>query len=518
MHKSQFLAKLNKVDYNNTLEEVLENKSFTADTKNILLSMLYKIEISYNDYAKVKRNVMSKNKFIEEIIIAIRDYCKTIKLVEPNSETGKQLAETGKIADTNTEEIISLPTEYALLTVITEKMDLHFNSNNILEKEIQKILRSGYMYNAKEVIYNFDGWTWNTGNMQDNDLIYSLLYQNILTILGYEFIENWRKDLGEKDYIKLAKEKIFNIYNGENQILIVRELTKVIAKGFIENFPEETNKYIEELKELKYRFKEFDDTNKYLSQISKQKKELNSKIKSVDKILLDKDLLKKEYEKENESRPLEKKIFSIRHYGELLKKEKQELLNKINEWNNMIQPSVYLEKKEELRTKIEKFEIIENATLEKKTFNQLVLDFQDVFLKLLTTKVEKANTKKELIDLIYILRYYKNIKVEKKQYIKDIPSIKRSIDIFERTLLLKAYNSEVFNKLTENPLYNVDILSNILSTQIIDLEKINVMPKIEENIIILDIFDGEILDTSVKLNSEIKVVQLKPNKKNRLFN
>ena len=46
MEKNKILAKLNlkMKDYNNELEKILENKFFSYDVKNLLLSMLYKIE------------------------------------------------------------------------------------------------------------------------------------------------------------------------------------------------------------------------------------------------------------------------------------------------------------------------------------------------------------------------------------------------------------------------------------------------------------------------------------------
>ena len=46
MEKRKILSKLNIdiKDYNNELEKILENKLFSYDVKNLLLSMLYKIE------------------------------------------------------------------------------------------------------------------------------------------------------------------------------------------------------------------------------------------------------------------------------------------------------------------------------------------------------------------------------------------------------------------------------------------------------------------------------------------
>ena len=45
-------------DYNNELEKILENKDFSKDSKNLLLSMFYKLETSYSDYEIAKRKVI----------------------------------------------------------------------------------------------------------------------------------------------------------------------------------------------------------------------------------------------------------------------------------------------------------------------------------------------------------------------------------------------------------------------------------------------------------------------------
>ena len=60
-------------DYNKELEKILEKKDFSKDTKNLLLSMFYKLDISYNDYSTVKRKSKSKQEFLENILENIRN-------------------------------------------------------------------------------------------------------------------------------------------------------------------------------------------------------------------------------------------------------------------------------------------------------------------------------------------------------------------------------------------------------------------------------------------------------------
>ena len=47
MEKENIFSRLNSKDYNNQLEIILEDKKFSENIKNLLLSMLYKIEAGY---------------------------------------------------------------------------------------------------------------------------------------------------------------------------------------------------------------------------------------------------------------------------------------------------------------------------------------------------------------------------------------------------------------------------------------------------------------------------------------
>ena len=72
-----------KNNYDMQLEEVLDNKEFNDEAKSLILSVLYKIEESYKDYAKVKLNVKLKNEIIEEIINILKYKCDKILILNP---------------------------------------------------------------------------------------------------------------------------------------------------------------------------------------------------------------------------------------------------------------------------------------------------------------------------------------------------------------------------------------------------------------------------------------------------
>ena len=81
MKKNKIFSKFNLKNYNDELEEILETKVFSFDVKNLLLSMLYKIENAYKDYKSVKYEVLSINDIIEYIIKTISDKCFDIEFI-----------------------------------------------------------------------------------------------------------------------------------------------------------------------------------------------------------------------------------------------------------------------------------------------------------------------------------------------------------------------------------------------------------------------------------------------------
>ena len=93
----KIFSKMTSNEYNNRLEKILDNKNYDEDVKNLLLSMLYKIENGYNDYTKVKVKAIPKENFMEKILKIIEEQCFDIKIVTPKTELSKPLEQENKI-------------------------------------------------------------------------------------------------------------------------------------------------------------------------------------------------------------------------------------------------------------------------------------------------------------------------------------------------------------------------------------------------------------------------------------
>ena len=210
----RFFSKLK--NYNKLLEEVLEKKYFSGNAKNILLSMAYKIENSYDDYKTVKRNVKTKDEFLVETIYNVQNYCEHIKLVEPNSEKAELLKKYNVLALTNEKEksILSFPTEMALLYAISDISPKYFyiDEDYTLRKQFQYMLVDGYNQNNIEILKNFNGWSWFNEYDETLNFVNNLIYQNLLMLLGEKFLNNWKEDY---------TQNIDNIYELKNKLSIL---------------------------------------------------------------------------------------------------------------------------------------------------------------------------------------------------------------------------------------------------------------------------------------------------------
>ena len=152
------------VDYNLILEKVLDSKRFSSNVKSLLLSMIYKVEISYSDYAKVKNLSKTKDEFIMYLIRNIDEYFERVKTVEPDSENANILKRNKVSAITNELEksVLSYPTESALLYAISDIESKYFYIENyIFKKELQQLLVEGSNLDVLEVLEDFTGWSWN---------------------------------------------------------------------------------------------------------------------------------------------------------------------------------------------------------------------------------------------------------------------------------------------------------------------------------------------------------------------
>ena len=203
------------------------------------------------------------------------------------------------------------------------------------------------------------------------------------------------------------------------------------------------------------------------------KKQINKQVKQIEEILGSKDLLLEEYTRRNEELPLDKKIFSIKILENQMKKEKEELLQEFEKKNELLNPKKFVEEKSKIEYK-QKLLDITTIKDKRKEKNKILEELQKLFLQCFLVFINSAETKEQIIDLIYIFRYYNLLPFNEKIDICENKSLKKDLQIVKESLLKKAIDYKITIAISQDNEENVNLLQHIFNTQIISLEDIHV--------------------------------------------
>mgnify|MGYP004555381695 FL=1 len=556
MAKEDIFSKINLKDYNNVLENILEQKAFSEDVKNLLLSMLYKIENGYEDYKTIKVNVSSKKSYVKKIIQVIKDECKEIQLIKPLSEESKILEENNVnyIVERETGKIISYPNERMMLealVTLSQKDIVLEEQYSLYNLAMRDVLSIGNRMNCVEVIRDFNGWSWDITTNQMEGKNINIVYQSLLILLGNRFLQNWitnkedddedeeveipsneilrskynenfgmtKEEMQEDktiDYIRKMQEILTEKYGEENSIEFLEQLIKTILVIDC-NINEKQRKIVLNLQnQFTKDLEKMQDNKVYVEELSKKKKELAERIKNIDTLLSDDKMLKEEYENRNSKLANKDKIFSVSHLSIMLEKEKEKYFKEIKEYNLQMQPKEFVETKKALEEKLEFFEDIDVKENEKTNEEKQIILLQKFFLKCFEEKIKRALTKKEITNLIYELRYYEQLPYRQYNISKE-EKIAEYLKKVEKQVIKKACLEKVLIKFSDEEELNYNILKNQFQSKIIKLENTIYVLKYKKGILKLEIYDTNIeeetreieikekVELHVKLNKKIKI-------------
>lgn len=514
MKKEKILSKLNlnMKDYNIELEEILDKKTFNVEAQNLLLSIFYKIENFYSDYKQVKRQVPNRDEFIKEIIKIISNKCKQIEIIKP-----KEIKKQEKYSiNTDKGVIEAFPNELILIYALYKIEQIkEIEEKALLDNAVIDLLNEGKALNCSELIRDFNGWSWTTMLDKLDSIQYNLIFQNLLLLLGYEKISDISNIKYKKQIVLKLKENIKSEYGEEsgNEFLRLFFIGCVLLKSNIDN--NYKKEVINEKKKLIDKLEKLQDKTTFLSKITDDKKELTNKIKEIDKILNNVDLLKEEYEIRNKSLSKNNKIFSISNLAEMIEAERNEFLQDIKEYNDLIDPRKFGDMKKQIEQRQRFFNDLEVFENKKEPINKYILDIQKQFLRCFKMRVENCVLKNDMIDLIYEYRYYRFLKYSKDKMIKENRYLnKQNYDIIN-IIIKKAEELKVLEKISSNEEYNRIVLEEIFNTRIITLENISIQIMLEDGKMFVHYYDGNILESRKEI--QVKENGVKLRKKFKLF-
>ncbi len=517
--KEKILSKLNIKDYNNRLEKILEKKKFSLDTKNLLLGMLYRIENGYADYKKTKVEVLSKNEFIENIFNIIMSNCNEINVAEFDSQASKILKEKNEkyIIEKDNGKITVLGNELLLFDCILKIAQKQVCVPEELEDfkvPISNFLNLGDLINKSEVMRDFNGWSWNPILKNIQDIKINVIFQTLIYLAGNEFVNKWISSTSElADYLELLQFYIKENFGEKRASEFLSLFCKLVIDISISQDKDQMAFWKEKRKYFDTELDILQDKQKFLKEITEEKKKYGKQIENIDKIMNNKELLKEEYISRNEKLPNKEKIFSISHLVGRLEKEREELLTKIKECNNLIEPKGYVERKKKVE---EKVEFLNSLDIEQKEdIKKTIIDLCEIFLECFQIKIAKAKTKQEIVDYIYELRYYVLLALDSEgTKIKEVVKLRPIIEKNKVNLLKKAKQLYAIDEVTDDEKANEEILENIFDSKMIDLDHMVIQTRVTEGKLCIEYYDENILENTIQLQSD-RTLKLK--KKTKLF-
>ena len=495
--KSRLLQK----DYSEELEEICESKRFDKEAQNLLLSMLYKADGAYNDYRTVKREVPSKEEFLENIIEIVKNYCKEIEIAKPNSELEKELNKSRcKVVEeepdnkyNKEQKVIFFPNEKVILySIIKAGLDKINTNLSLKDKSMLGAIQIGKCISSSEVIRDFNGFSWSQIVSEIESLECNALYTDLIFLLGEKYVDNLKSS---------NIEKLNTVVEAE----LLEQMQKIATKFYLE-YDENQARIVEQnLKKDKDELEKMEAGSEYVENISNIKKDLLNKIKEIDEQLNDPKELRNAYINHNKNLPNEQKIFSVSHYEEMIQKQRQDILNKIEEYNKLQNPIEFVKIKQELENRIKFAEEVNTIQIE---------DLQKVFFKDFSKILGDLNEKDRLIDYIYKIRYLKYLPVSQDKLMKDV------IDFtdLEKNIIEKCIEKNVITPISNNAKTDYLLLKSLFETRNISIEGLLVKLNVKDGKLISEIYDGDILDST----NEVELpkgsnIHLRKTKKVKIF-
>lgn len=502
---------------NNKLETVLSNKDFSGDVKNLLLSMQYNISSSYNDYTNIKVNVENKNKFIEDIIDIINK-CESIELVKPNSEEGLDYIKRGITSEVDTylRTIKVFPTEKAMLFALFKMNDTKMyldEKYNIIRIALPELLNEGRDINNIEIIRDFNAWSWNTLSSEISNIDCNLIYQNLLMLLGFDFLDNWMKLENQKSTMEKLEEKLKKEFEPEDVYRLLNLIYKISIIICAERNNKEKQRLIDEKKWDEKELERLNDKKTLVTELTKTKKEKAKEIEKIDRMLNDEILLAKEFERRNEDLPQYKKIFNVQNLRGTLQKERKKAVNEIEECNKLLDAKNYVKRKQELENNLDLLQEVQNSRNKEK----YKIEIQKIFIKCFEekiNKIEKEEQRKELIQLFVTLRYYDFVVYDEERFIKDVEALGEQIENLQEKIINKLYELKIINTITKDIETDIKIIKPILNSRIMNLENVYIQAIDRGTRLEISIFDGDIqelgfeIEKTKELKSKVKKIRL----------
>ena len=477
-----------KNNYDSQLEETLESKSFDDEAKSLILNTLYKIENGYKDYSKIKYDVKPKNDIISELNNIIKYDCNDIEIVDPN-ETRNKFA-----VDRKNKKIKAFPNEVYLLQALyyIHTPDAQ-RIENVFDKSMRVVLNKGMSINSVEIIRDFNGWSWNNSIDNKNSKYYNLIYQDLLILLGEKKLSELVKQNDLKTELKSGLEELYGEKKASSFLEKIEKCCLLIYANLNKSNEKELMDY---LKEKQTELCEISNKEEYISNLMDENDKNRQAVKKIDNVLMNEKLLRKKFLNPK----IKAKYKTVQNYKRYLENYRSNKLKVLVENSNAIAPFEYAK----LRKKIEKeIQILNDIFIlirrNDSVFYNLI-DLQRKTISCFYKKIEVHDLKKELINLIYEVRYYNLLPIDNTRKIKDLKELEVDRRNMQKKLITKLCDNKVIDQITKDYNVNYKILKYIFVAKMTNINKIQIKLKYIDRKLIIEYYDENILESKESIN------------------
>lgn len=498
-------------DYRNELELILDKKQFDEEAKSLLLSIFYKIDNFYKDYSTVKKESENKNKFLEDYMNIIKNRCNKIEVLSPQEITKTKRYELNKEKG----QIKTFPNENILMYAVYELSEVQLNDKEIdfTNKCILDMLNKGNTINSTEPIRDFNGWSWNVEINNTKNIEYNLIFQNLLILLGYNFVY---ENLDTRNILDVLRPRLVNKIYRKKGAEFLDYLLQIAIILYNNNSLKNHKECLEYKEKIQEDMDFLKNKHQYISNVTKSNTSLITEIQKLDLFLNDINAIRKAFQEAIKSG--ENEYFSLSDFVEAKEKEKEELEEQYRNNNKALSPKEYLKHQDDDKRILKIYENIKEEAV-KINLQSKMLKLQKLFLECFKLKIMADENKKELYSYATQLRYYANIPYKKYKSIVMQDKIEEAFEDVSRELVNKMVENKVIDLGFKNRNLNYAIVKYIFTSKVMKLDniilKINFVGNKEVEV---EYYDGNMLDYKAVFEVPFdEVVATRKSRKVKLF-
>lgn len=270
--------------------------------------------------------------------------------------------------------------------------------------------------------------------------------------------------------------------------------------------------YFEKKKKKLY---EISNKSKYIVSITQKNNEYIKTVSKIDSILKSKTLMEKKFSKLKDK----KKYEDINTYKKCLIQYKIKLVDEISKNKKMSNPFEYIKEKKNIEDEIKILSDIKFRYNKKDNMFASLMNLQKKYIECFYIKIEVYDLKKELINLIYELRYYNYLPVNDKK-IKELKELENERRNLQKKLVAKLCENKVIERFLKDYEKNYLIVKYIFETKILNINKVLIKLNYKDENLYLEYYDENILEKTENIkfsNEDYEKLLKKAIKKTKIF-